>query len=212
MLPELPVPGPSVQGPPSAGQTLLYHQSIVLESNQYLSNRNDTLTARLAEALANTSTDDIQLTSKNANAAGQPATLAQTSVLASVLANSNPSIFHTSSQWAAVNTHYPPQQLNNGGYAHNSNYASANSHNFASSHNSQQQGHVVQPDIKNETAATGNGQMFDQINHPNALNNLKTDTDMKPKIMLNKMTKEDQVIFWITWSFKVSDMNTLVDS
>ena len=204
VLPELPVPGPSVQGPPSAGQTLLYHQSIVVESNQYLSIRNDALTARLAEVLANTSTDDIQLTAKNSEAVGQPASLAQTSVLAGVLASNNPAIFHTTSQWAAVNTRYPPQQLNNGGYAHNSNYASANSHSFAPSHNSQQQqqGHVVPPqsEIKNESAATGNGQMFDQINHPNVkmLNNVKVDMDMKPKIMLNKMTKEDQVIFTIT--------------
>ncbi len=200
MLPELPVPGSSAQGPPNAAQALLYHSSLIQEASQYLSTPNDVLAAKLAEALSNTSTDDIQLTSKNVAAAGQPSALQQSSVLANVLARNNPAIFHSQSQWAAMNSHYQQQQpLNNGGYANSvpgGDYSNANSH--FRGHNSQPPA-AVQPEVKTETVATGNGQVFDQINHPNVkinlLNNVKVDIDnhmFKPSIKLAKLSQEDQ--------------------
>jgi cohesin loading factor subunit SCC2 len=197
VLPELPVPGPSVQGPPGAGQTLLYHSSLIQESSQYLSNRNDPLAAKLSEVLAATSTEDILLTAKNAAAAGQPAALHQTSVLASVLVSSNPALFHTQSQWAALNSHYP-QNLNNGGYVNSAStgdYSNANSHHRGYNNSQAAIGNDVS-EVKTE--GTGNGQIFDQINHPNSKinlpNNLKLELEnhmLKPTIMLNKMSKED---------------------
>ena len=193
MLPELPVPGPSVQGPALAGQTLLYHSSLVQEASQYLSARNNPLAGTLAAALSSTSADDIQLTAKNIAAAGQPNTLNQTSALASILASSNPAIFHTQSQWAALNTHHYPQNLNNGGYVNNDSstgdYSNANSHH--GSFNNESANSV--PEVKPETAPDGD-QSFNNVKL-GLSNSVKLENDnhmMKPTIKLKPMSEQDQ--------------------
>jgi cohesin loading factor subunit SCC2 len=184
VLPELPVPGPSVQGPATAGQTLLYHSSLVQEASQYLSARSNPMVGALAALLASTSTDDIHLKVKNEAAAGQP-DLHQTSALAGQLIGANPAIFQSQNQWSPMAY---PQNLNNGGYVNSvggqsGDYSNANSHHRG--YNSQA-----------VNSATGNGQPFSDVDtKANLPNNLKMSTEnhmMKATIKLNKMSKADQ--------------------
>ena len=195
MLPELPVPGPSVQGPATTGQNLLYHTSLVQESSQYLSSRSNLLVGSLSALLTSTTADDIQLTAKNVAAAGQPSSLHQTSALASLLATSNPAIFYTQTQWDAANSHHYPQNLNNGGYVNNTgqtsaDYSSANSHH--GSFNNPQMNSV--PEVKTEETTSNGRQVFDnlKIKLPNDVKLEDDNLIMKASIKLNKISKEDQ--------------------
>jgi hypothetical protein len=186
------VPGPSIHEPGTAGHTLLYHSSLVQEASQYLSAQSNTLARSLSAALSTVSADDIQLTAKNAAAAaGQPPALHQTSPLASLIASNNPAVFHTQSQWAALNSHRYPQNLNNGGYVNSSGPSGGDYLNANSRHGGQNNS---VPGLKTESAA-GNGQPFDnlKLNLPNSVKVEAENHMMKATIKLNKMSEEDQV-------------------